>query len=60
MIKKQQGILQDGLLKKYFINMEHLYLARDSQGTLTLFSQEPRRREYVYNEGTSYEIRISG
>lgn len=40
--------------------MEHLYLARDSRGALILFSQEPRRKEYVYNEGTSYEIRISG
>ena len=40
--------------------MEHLYLARDSRGALTLFTQEPRKKEYVYNEGTSYEIRISG
>lgn len=40
--------------------MEHLYLARDSRGALVLFSQEPRKKEYVYNQGTSYEIRISG
>ena len=40
--------------------MEHFYLARDSRGALILFSQEPRRKEYVYNKGTSYEIRISG
>lgn len=40
--------------------MEHLYLARDSRGTLILFSQKPRKKEYVYNKGTSYEIRISG
>lgn len=40
--------------------MEHLYLARDSRGALTLFNQEPRRKEYIYNKGTSYEIKISG
>jgi hypothetical protein len=40
--------------------MEHLYLARDSRGALTLFTQEPRKKEYVYNKGTSYEMRISG
>lgn len=40
--------------------MGHLYLARDSRGTLTLFSQKPRKKEYIYNKGTSYEIRILG
>lgn len=40
--------------------MGHLYLARDSRGTLILFTQEPRKKEYIYNKGTSYEIRISG
>lgn len=40
--------------------MEHLYLARDSRGSLALFTQEPRKKEYIYNKGTSYEMRISG
>ncbi len=41
--------------------MQEFYLARNSQGGLTLFNQKPTKKTYVYNEGfPKYRVEIKG
>lgn len=41
--------------------MQEFYLARNSQGGLTLFNQKPTKKTYVYNEDfTEHRVELKG